>query len=153
MKDLGLDSLDCGFENYLEMADEELVAILGHPDCEEPTDVRPLRLSFGTERDPNKTSTPLLNMAGLKQCLGKRFKTSPKKISESDINNYLFYDNDTLEGNSGSPVVGRGDKNSYQAYCVKGIHVKSFSCSPNTNAAQKIIDLNKWIDLGINYSG
>ena len=80
----------------------------------------------------------------------KRFNTSARKISKRDITNNLFYDCDTLPGSSGSPIIGRGDVNSNQAYCVKGIHIKSFSL-PNTNAAQKIKELTNWINMGVMY--
>ena len=60
-------------------------------------------------------------------------------------NNFLFYDNDTLPGNSGSPVIGRGDKDQEQGYNVKGIHVRAFN-HVKTNGAQNIF-LSSIIDL------
>ena len=65
------------------------------------------------------------------------------------MNNYLLYDNDTLKGNSGSPVIGRAGDG--QGYSVKGIHVRSFE-SDSTNGAQKIVNYQEWIDAGKTYT-
>ena len=81
----------------------------------------------------------------------KKWKGHPGGYPNKDaVKNYLFYDNDTEPGNSGSPVIGRGDAALGQGYCVKGIHVQSFN-EPTTNGAQKIHNIEKWIDLGKNY--
>ena len=66
---------------------------------------------------------------------------------ETLAKNYIFYDNDTFCGNSGSPVLGRGDKSLGQPYSVKGIHIKRFN-EESTNGAQNIEQIHEWIDLG-----
>ena len=128
--DLGLDYLQCGEDDYLESTKGGLVVLFGHPGqgAEERNSNRPLRISFGREKDPYVTKNYF-----------------PKK----DVDNFLFYDNDTLEGNSGSPVIGRGDLTTNQAFCVKGIHTLG-SKLKNTNQAQKIKHIKKWIAVGNN---
>ena len=129
---MGLDYLQCGQHDYLESAKGGLVVLFGHPaeGAEEENGRRPLRVSFGVENDPN--------------CIKKHFQGR-----ETYADNFLFYDNDTFAGHSGSPVIGRGNVSSNQAYCVKGIHV-SASKLENTNQAQKLKHLTKWITSGNN---
>ena len=71
-----------------------------------------------------------------------------EQLTYEQMNNYLFYDNDTFPGNSGSPVVGRAGNG--QGYNVKGIHVRSFN-EFKTNGAQKIVKYQEWIDVGKNF--
>merc|ERR1711962_723879 len=92
----GLEILECGkgkdLENEIDMEDG-IVAIVGHPGCNGTNgmpiwDKWPLRLSYGKEVDQAKTKT----------------------------GSFLHFNYDSLGGNSGSPVFGRG-------YKIKGIHV------------------------------
>ena len=53
---------------------------------------------------------------------------------------FLYYDNDTLPGNSGSPVIGRGSKDG--DYAVKGIHIRG---NVGINTAQGLQKLKDWI--------
>ena len=125
---IGLDYLQCGQHDYLDCEQGGIVVLFGHPadGAEEENGHRPLRMSFGVESDPDHVK---------KNFQGK----------ETYADNFLFYDNDTLAGHSGSPVIGRGNVSSNQAYCVKGIHV-SASELEKTNQAQKLKNLTKWIN-------
>jgi hypothetical protein len=153
----GLSYLECGHDEYLDSSSKELVAILGHPVCGDVDDKRPIRLSFGKEKHPDKIALEVL-LSRIKKSLtictgsisgGEKTK-SEDVLSKAVLKNYLFYDNDTLSGNSGSPVIGRGDKTANQAYNVKGIHVASYDL-PNTNRAQTIKGIKEWIEVGKNY--
>ena len=111
----GLDYLECGDGDYLKYLEGGVVATFGHPgEGAREGDNRPLRVSYGKE-----------------------------KIAGSAGRQRLYYDNDTLGGNSGSPVIGRGStlNNSYK---VKGIHVASIK-EGETNGAQSIRNLEDWI--------
>ena len=152
----GLGFLQCGHGSYLDNNDAELVAILGHPVCDDPDDKRALRLSFGTERHPDKISASIRKLrmtSSFTNCLGNNpsiGQTRLHSLSKGVINNYIYYNNDTLPGNSGSPVIGRGNNKAGQAYCVKAIHVSGFDL-PNTNIAQNIKKIREWIDIGRNH--
>ena len=61
-----------------------------------------------------------------------------KEVGETDES--LQFDYDSLGGNSGSPVFGRG-------YRVKGIHVRGSNIG-RKNYAQKIDKIKDWINLG-----
>jgi hypothetical protein len=143
LNNLGLHSILCGQGNYLKYKNEGLVAIFGHPQIPEDGKV-PFRMSFGSEKDPEKIkdffdgSNPLIKLMAMINPSGDKTKMAK---------NYIFYDNDTKPGNSGSPVIGRGDKNLNQGYCIKGIHVKSFN-NEDTNGAQNIEKIIDWINLG-----
>ena len=123
--DLGLSHLQCGETYYLEYNHLGLVTIFGHPGgnateiTSEGLKVRPLRYSFGQE-----------------------------KIDANLSRNRLAFDYDSTGGNSGSPVLGRGQKShgstKEQAYLVKGIHVEG--C--HLNYAQKLTAVQNWIDCG-----
>ena len=146
---LELDCLMCGHSEYLECNDGGLVAIFGHPGDEvEENGKRPMRMCFGVEKDPDTTkgfyaeSNPMWKLIGPKYDVKKQWKG--EYPNNTEIKNYLFYDNDTFPGNSGSPVIGRG--NHGQGYVVKGIHIRSFNPA-STNGAQKIVKLNDWIHL------
>lgn len=115
--DLDLKYLECGQGSYLYQNPKEIVSIFGHPqvmndDDNSDDNLYPLRVSFGIEKE-RKT----------------------KK-------NFIIYDNDTLKGNSGSPVIGRGADE--QGYKVKGIHIKGIEIG-KTNGAQGLGNLEKWI--------
>ena len=116
LETMGLGYLQCGNDTYLDSRRDGLVAIFGHPsdDAAEENGRCPLRLSFGKETSP--------------YIISKFFPQLP----QNEIDNSLFYDNDTLRGNSGSPVIGRGDFSSKQAFYVKGIHISSTKLK-NTN--------------------
>lgn len=142
---LGIDSLVCGKDDYLKYKNGGMVAIFGHPNLPEAGSV-PLRISFGAEKDPEKTkdffsdSNPLNRIMAAFLC---NYGSNKKNLA----NNFIFYDNDTFPGNSGSPVLGRGDKGLEQSYAVKGIHIRRFNAE-NTNGAQNIEKIQEWIDLG-----
>ena len=130
LDEYGLSYLKCGEGKYLESSckcscHEQLVAIFGHPDCGDAKNAHPLRLSFGTEKRPN---------------------SFPKDA----LDNYVLYDNDTLSGNSESPVIGRGDRTTQQGYCVKGIHIAG-SYVKDINKAQKINKIKEWINIGCTF--
>ena len=55
---------------------------------------------------------------------------------------FLCYDNDTLPGNSGSPVIGRGTRDG-SCYAVKGIHVAGTEY--DRNKAQGLQSLANWL--------
>jgi hypothetical protein len=134
LSELGIESLICGHGDYLKYKKDGMVAIFGHPNVPDGEKV-PLRLSFGAEKDPQSS------------------KDFMKKMNENEelAKNYILYDNDTLPGNSGSPVLGRGDKSLGQPYSVKGIHVKKFNAK-STNGAQNIEKIEEWIELGLNFN-
>ena len=73
--------------------------------------LRPLRMSYGKEEE--------IPAAG---------------------SDFLYYDNDTFPGNSGSPVIGRGSKNG--DYAVKGINIRG---DVGINTAQGLQKLKDWI--------
>ena len=134
LRRLGLDWLEFGTCNYLDYHRKGLATIVGHPG-EKATEYssvgarkKPLRLSFGKE-----------------------------KRARPPCRNKLHFEYDSLGGNSGSPVIGRGYKdptnNADQAYKVKGIHIGGNSGIPENidayNYAQKITKLEAWIRRGI----
>ena len=148
---LGLEQLQCGVGKYLDYREKGLVTIAGHPGggarkpLSDGTEVKPLRYSFGKEKPiiPPKLITPKYR----KRC-----------------ENYLYFDYDSLGGNSGSPIIARGYKDPTpntddQAYKVKAIHKGKASMfttpptnraqnKPPTNRAQKITKLATWIGYG-----
>ena len=123
LKKKKLGSLKCGEGEYLKPDPGEVVAIFGHPGKAaregDGKHLRPLRISYGKEKNPNPKA-----------------KTGSKEKS----GNFILYDNDTLPGNSGSPVVGRGGDDS--DYAVKGIHVVGI-CG-KINCAQNLMNLDDW---------
>ena len=159
---LGLEYLVCGHDEYLKCTDGGLVAIFGHPvgiENEMQENHRyPFRMSFGTEKDPDKTKgfyshsnevIKILSMLDLNSSVKRQWGDDyPRK---DVVRNYIFYDNDTFPGNSGSPVIGRGAKDMEQGYSVKGIHVRSFN-REDTNGAQNIQNALEWINIGRNYN-
>ena len=114
---LGLTHLELGTGDYLGYKRGEVVAIFGHPGegASEGGDKRPLRVSYGKEKKGEHGS------------------------------NFLLYDNDTLMGSSGSPVLGRAGEASGCGYAVKGIHVASVQ-EGRTNGAQSLRNLHSWMD-------
>jgi len=135
---LGLKMLECGENDYLDNKPENLATIVGHPagncekEAEDGTLRTPLRFSFGQE---------------------KKFKEEVKESDEyKRLSKYrLFFDYDSIGGNSGSPVIGRGNKfpsgGVGEGYKVKGIHVEGEPDKRNT-FAQKITKLGEWINHG-----
>ena len=121
--------LKCGEDKYLNIADGKLVAMFGYPECNDFDNdmgrVRPLRVSWGTEKEQTSLNE----------------------------DNYLYYDVDTVGGNSGSPVIGRGleEKDRNQGYCIKGIHIGDATNIKKINVAQNIRKLKEWIELGKNF--
>ena len=151
LKKKGLEALPIGRGAYLETKHGELVSIFGHPGGGGQTNASndpnwtpgvvedgkfPLRISFGTEKDLSKQNKAPSFMAR-------------EQLTFDQMKNYLFYDNDTFPGNSGSPVIGRAGNG--QGYNVKGIHVRSFN-EYKTNGAQKIVKYQEWIDAGKNFT-
>jgi hypothetical protein len=71
------------------------------------------------------------------------WKTYPTRLSYGkevdETKDTIKLDYDSLGGNSGSPVFGKG-------YRVKGIHVAG-SGSSNNNIAQKINNVEQWINI------
>ena len=131
LKKLGLDRLDLGTGNYLDYNRKGLATIVGHPggNATETTSdgakIKPLRYSFGKE-----------------------------KAARPRSDNKLHFEYDSLGGNSGSPIIGRGYKDSSnsvdQAYKVKGIHIQGNKTGNLAyNCAQKITRLGEWIQYGI----
>ena len=64
---------------------------------------------------------------------------------EMDLNHLesqrILYNNDTLPGNSGSPIISLGKTAAMgMSYIVKGIHVQGFS-DQQFNAAQSLVDI------------
>jgi len=112
-KDLGLEGLEflpCGDENQIKHKPGTVVSIVGHPGTQE---------------------------------FLQEFNTLPKRLGYgkecAETPTMITFDYDSLNGNSGSPVLDRD-------YKVKGIHVKyedSF-----TNGAQKLDKIKDWIEVG-----
>ena len=137
---LGLSYLEVGEDNYLEYNRKGIATIVGHPgkNATEKHEggilKKPMRFSFGKEIDA-------------------------KNLSHVQ----LHFDYDSVKGNSGSPVIGRGLKcaNGREiAYKVKGIHINGekkksiievFGFELGTknayNGAQKLTKIDKWIDF------
>ena len=117
---MGLAYLKCGVGGFLKHSPGGLVLIHGHPANE---DIRradggkyPLRQSIGVE------------MAN----------------PGADSATRLLYDNSTLPGNSGSPVIGKGTTADQQSYAVKGIHVSAGAVA-GSNSAQGLWNIQDWI--------
>ena len=82
LEKMGLAWLQCGNGEYLNHKPGDVVSIYGYPGKEATKNGRRLlRPSCGKEMPP-----------------------------PGGASGFLFYDNDTLPGNSGSPVIGRGSK-------------------------------------------
>ena len=120
LKTMGLAYLKCGVGGFLKHTPGGLVIIHGHPANK---DIRredggkyPLRQSIGVE---------MANQG-----------------ADSAVR--LLYDNSTLPGNSGSPVIGRGNAADHQSYAVKGIHV-SAELVAGSNSAQGLWNMDDWI--------
>ena len=115
-----LRSLPCGGkENYLKREPKDsLLSIFGHPGVDDDSHPQ-LRVSWGTE----------------------------KYEGGIDPDHHIFYDVDTLGGNSGSPVIGRGSKDGQ--YEVKAIHIHGIP-NPNpqnilNNSGQGLMHMKEWI--------
>ena len=117
LRGMGLSYLECGTGDYLNYREGELVSIFGHPggNAREGPEksLRPLRMSFGKEKGVHSRNP-----------------------------NLLMSDYDSLGGNSGSPVIGRGSGGGDCNYAVKGIHVKGGK--GRCNASQSLSAMNKW---------
>ena len=110
LKDLKLSWLQCGQGDYLNYRPGDVVFIFGYPG-KGANMLRSLRMSYGKEEEPPAAGS-----------------------------DFLYYDNDTLPGNSGSPVIGRGSKDG--DYAVKGIHIRG---NVGINTAQGLQKLKDWI--------
>ena len=112
----------CGSGNYLERENggDSLLSIFGYPVVDErgtsvtTGDYPPLRLSWGIE----------------------------KYTGDTDPDHHIFYDVDTLGGNSGSPVIGRGSKDGQ--YEVKAIHIHGTRGNKLNNSGQGFKHINEW---------
>ena len=114
LEKMGLTWFQCGNGDYLNYIPGDVVSIYGYPGNEAfENGKRPLRMSYGKEMPP-----------------------------PGGAQGFLFYDNDTLPGNSGSPVIGRGSKDGSYGYAVKGIHVTG---GRKANKAQGLQKLSDWI--------
>ena len=112
LKGLKLSWLQCGQGDYLNYRPGDVVSIFGYPGKGATVNMlRPLRMSYGKEEEPPAAGS-----------------------------DFLYYDNDTLPGNSGSPVIGRGSKDG--DYAVKGIHIRG---DVRINTAQALQKLKDWI--------
>ena len=110
-----LKGLPCGGkENYLKREPKDsLLSIFGHPLVD--NDPHPqLRISWGME----------------------------KYEGHIDPDHHIFYDVDTLGGNSGSPVIGRGSKDGQ--YEVKAIHIRGTGGN-KLNSGQGLMHMGEWI--------
>ena len=117
LRAMGLSYLECATGDYLNYREGEVVSIFGHPggNAREGPErsLRPLRMSFGREKGVHSKNP-----------------------------NLLMSDYDSLGGNSGSPVIGRGSRGGDCNYAVKGIHVRGKE--GRDNASQKLSSMNKW---------
>ena len=112
LKDLTLSWLQCGQGDYLNYRPGDVVSIFGYPGKGATENMLgPLRMSYVKEEEPPAAGS-----------------------------DFLYYDNDTLPGNSGSPVIGRGSKDG--DYAVKGIHIRG---NVGINTAQGLQKLKDWI--------
>ena len=68
-----------------------------------------------------------------------------ERIPPSNVS--LSFDYDSLKGNSGSPVNGRGLSSRHacgdQAYKVKGIHISGVKTKYKENRAQKVTNIGQ----------
>ena len=160
LRNQGLDYFKCGEDEYLDSNNDGLVAIFGHPSGNEKEGYLneenkiPLRMSFGKEKDPRKIKNfftqnqNLLSYFAMNAGKRKGKAVFDEKKAKEEAGNWLFYDNDTFCGDSGAPVIGRGNPKLQQGYCVKGIHSRAFNHTKTpTNGAQKIKDIYEWINL------
>ena len=107
-----LEFLPCGRGEYLRRKTEDsLLGIFGHPGADEVPP--PLRVSFGAE----------------------------KYVGNTDPEHQIFYDVDTLGGNSGSPVFGRGSDGG--GYEVKAIHIRGDN-GAGLNSGQGFMHIKEW---------
>ena len=115
-KEMGLAWLECATGDDLDYKDD-VVSIFGHPQVGKAPK-RPLRMSYGREENPDSEDKP----------------------------DSLYFEYDALEGDSGSPVVGRGSEKG-TSYAVKGIHTGSEGKRFKKNRAQGLKRLSDWISL------
>ena len=107
-----LEFLPCGRGEYLRRKTEDsLLGIYGHPVAGEVPP--PLRVSFGAE----------------------------KYVGNTDPEHHIFYDVDTLGGNSGSPVFGRGSDGC--GYAVRAIHIRGDN-GAGLNSGQGFMHIKEW---------
>ena len=116
LKEMDLAWLECGKGDYLNYKKGDVAAIYGHPQIGRE-EKRPLRHSWGKELEGSK------------------------KNPDS-----LYFEYDSLECSSGSPVVGRGSENG-TSYAVKGIHTRAEGTRFKKNRAQGLKGLSNWISL------
>jgi len=117
--------LKFGQKNYLERETEgdPLVIVCGHPYVQDvgcgftPDGYPEFRISIGREKYP----------------------------ADQDISpdHHIFYDNETLGGNSGSPVIGFISLDGQ--YEVKGIHIQGTSENKKLNSAQGLMHWEEWL--------
>jgi len=114
LEKMGLSWFQCGYGEYLNYKPDNVVSIYGYPgNGATDNGKRLLRAACGKEKPP-----------------------------PGGASGFLFYNNDTLPGNSGSPVIGRGSKDGKCDYAVKGIHVTGGTKANKAQGLQKLCD---WI--------
>ena len=102
---------EVGEGSSLDQNPRNAMSIFGHPLVKEDYKRNksiPLRFSFGNERHQNCLET----------FFGYGWRGSDQNARSHER---IFYDFDTLGGNSGSPVLSRQEKKPH--YYVKGIHI------------------------------
>lgn len=117
--------LKLGTGNYLErQTDNPLVHVFGHPYVQDPgagltrNGYPEFRISPGIERYPeDQDTTP---------------------------DHYIFYDSETIGGNSGSPLVGSFSIDGQME--VKGIHILGAAGNKQLNSAQGFKHCEEWLE-------
>ena len=127
LREMGLSCLECGEGDYLGIKHGDVCSIYGHPGGNaregQAKSCRPLRISYGIERD------------GAVVFPADKFQEKSKRA-------HHYFDYDSLAGNSGSPVIGRGSGGSN--YAVKAIHI--LGCERQVNGAQSLQAWRAWIE-------
>ena len=152
-----LRPLPCGDNDYLQPSPGQSIIVFGYPGVGPRKQATDLRFSMGIEvgfeevakslgdhlerikqlpRFPGECKTkcdPIQNCEYCDISLELTKLNNPEARSQR-----IFYQNDTLPGNSGSPVLSSGNRStSSMAYSVKGIHVEG-AYSGKANAAQSL---------------
>lgn len=161
---LQLEPLQCGDGLYLEPKPGVSIFLLGYPGVGLQKSVESLRFSigreFGSAEITQKLEDHLRNLkssstfTGIcqtkcdheKNCKFCQLTSRIDQLKTPEFcQNRIFYTNDTLPGNSGSPILSSGDNNtSDMAYSVKGIHVEGVF-QGEANAAQSLMGVLSFV--------
>ena len=110
-KQYGLSFLEVGVGDYLNPNANQRLTVFGHPDIRSSDRKRPLTPTWGNE----------------------------VVVADSETSKHIVFDNDTLGGMSGSPILGR------DPIMVKAIHI--LGGPGKENRGQKLHNLSNWINV------